>query len=254
MKSDYSPFVLKLPSNLKGRDFICGDLHGHYELLMQGLEHIHFDPSLDRIFAVGDLIDRGPESSKCMKLLNEKWFYSVMGNHEQMLLNRQHGSQNLWFKNGGLWWLNTSTDDRHELECLANELPTVIVVGACSDRFNIVHSELFSNRLFKDADIDSWHTNPTLLHNIESDLLWGRSQIKKHLNGGGLTCYADLSPTYVGHSEVRAPTWSNSHCFIETGAHSRGVLTIVEIQMKSNIPRQYWEITAHTSMECRFQD
>ncbi|MGL9724118.1 metallophosphoesterase [Sodalis sp. (in: enterobacteria)] len=33
---------------------------------------------------LGDLIDRGPQSEACLPLLENPWFRSVRGNHEQM--------------------------------------------------------------------------------------------------------------------------------------------------------------------------
>ena len=59
---------MKISRNAKGKDFIVGDIHGHYDLLMEGLERISFCKQNDRLFSVGDLIDRGPESLKCMSL------------------------------------------------------------------------------------------------------------------------------------------------------------------------------------------
>lgn len=39
------------------------------------------------MLSVGDLVDRGPDSIGCLKLLEAPWFHAVMGNHEQLLLN-----------------------------------------------------------------------------------------------------------------------------------------------------------------------
>jgi serine/threonine protein phosphatase 1 len=41
-----------------GRDFVLGDLHGTTDLLRLLMEHVAFDPKKDRLFSVGDLIDR----------------------------------------------------------------------------------------------------------------------------------------------------------------------------------------------------
>lgn len=65
-----------LTENTCGRDFVVGDLHGYYTPLMQRLEELHFEPSCDRVLAVGDLIDRGPDSVRCLELLKEPWFFS----------------------------------------------------------------------------------------------------------------------------------------------------------------------------------
>jgi len=62
-------------SNKHGHDYVVGDVHGDYERLTDLLLVIKFDVTVDRLFAVGDLIDRGPDSVKCLELLNESWFF-----------------------------------------------------------------------------------------------------------------------------------------------------------------------------------
>ena len=70
--------------NIQGRDFAVGDVHGHFSALHEGLETIGFNPNCDRLFALGDLVDRGPESTQVGNWLEQPWFYSVQGNHEAM--------------------------------------------------------------------------------------------------------------------------------------------------------------------------
>src|SRR5690349_6471755 len=77
---------LELPRNSKGRDFIVGDLHGVYDLLDQALETVRFDTQCDRLFSVGDLMDRGPYSARALVFLQKPWFFAVAGNHEAMFV------------------------------------------------------------------------------------------------------------------------------------------------------------------------
>ena len=80
--------VKKMPVNVDGRDFVVGDLHGCYDELIKLLKYVNFDPKKDRLFSTGDLLDRGPKSIECLSLLNKSWFFPVMGNHEELLLNK----------------------------------------------------------------------------------------------------------------------------------------------------------------------
>lgn len=80
-------FIKKVQPNLEGRDFVVGDLHGCFDELQKLLDFVKFDGARDRLFSTGDLVDRGPKSYDCLNLLNEKWFYSVLGNHEDLILN-----------------------------------------------------------------------------------------------------------------------------------------------------------------------
>ena len=59
-----------IPKNIKGRDFVVGDIHGHYDLLKTELKTVGFDKQKDRLFSVGDIIDRGPKSEECLTLLD----------------------------------------------------------------------------------------------------------------------------------------------------------------------------------------
>jgi serine/threonine protein phosphatase 1 len=72
--------------NKIGRDFIVGDLHGQIKQLFKQLSILNFDFKSDRLFCTGDLIGRGSDSIGCLNLLTEKWFFPVMGNHEQLFL------------------------------------------------------------------------------------------------------------------------------------------------------------------------
>jgi len=73
------PKIVSQPANTLGRDFIVGDLHGCRSLLEDLLAEVAFDGARDRLFSVGDLVDRGPDSEGCLELLKEPWFYPVLG-------------------------------------------------------------------------------------------------------------------------------------------------------------------------------
>lgn len=74
--------------NTSGKDYFVGDIHGHYSLLQLQLKELKFSPNNgDRLFSLGDIINRGDESEKCIELLLKPWFFCVLGNHEDMLLS-----------------------------------------------------------------------------------------------------------------------------------------------------------------------
>jgi serine/threonine protein phosphatase 1 len=76
-----SPRIQRIAANSRGRDFVIGDLHGCLDQLQLKLALVSFAPERgDRLFAVGDLVDRGPDSLGCLNLLREPWFFSVLGN------------------------------------------------------------------------------------------------------------------------------------------------------------------------------
>lgn len=240
--------IQKLHTNTEGKDYIVGDLHGCYTLLDRLLSEIKFDLSKDRLFSVGDLVDRGPDSLRCLQLLDEPWFYAVQGNHEEMLLecflpylesgkitNLDAINQSDCVKNGGYWVLahylpeqERMTDEfnRYLLKVLA--MPVIIVVGEGETRFNIVHAELVrpdyrigGQPVWLDSDIDQWLEQNAIPEDTFERLLWGRllmatnrftkNKFDSHQPG--------LSLTFCGHTPTPQPLQVLSHLCIDTGAY-----------------------------------
>ena len=72
-----------------GRDFVVGDVHGEFPTLENLLARVGFASERDRLFALGDLVDRGPRSADALAWMESgRIALSVRGNHEQMLLER----------------------------------------------------------------------------------------------------------------------------------------------------------------------
>ena len=132
-----------------------GDLHGCLDLFHKALDRVGFNPDHDRVFSVGDLADRGPDSLGCLRLLNEPWFHAVCGNHEQMLIDyafpivmpyASTDSADRFFMNGGHWVKSLTTKENSELwnEMIPRvaKLPYVITVGNGDTLFHVAHAEL----------------------------------------------------------------------------------------------------------------
>lgn len=68
------------------RRFVIGDVHGHYEALISLLDGISLN-SEDEIYFLGDIIDRGPQSSQVVNFIIENGYNCLLGNHEVMLLD-----------------------------------------------------------------------------------------------------------------------------------------------------------------------
>lgn len=74
--------IKRFAANTAGRDFAVGDIHGHFTRLQAALDTAGFDPATDRLFSVGDLVDRGPECRDVLDWLAKPWFHPVRGNHD----------------------------------------------------------------------------------------------------------------------------------------------------------------------------
>lgn len=68
-----------------GKTFVVGDIHGNLQKFLDLVES-NVDKSQDKILFCGDLINRGSESLQALNLLEEPWFYPVLGNHDYRML------------------------------------------------------------------------------------------------------------------------------------------------------------------------
>lgn len=68
------------------RRIVIGDVHGHYDTLMLLLDAIAPNRD-DRVYFLGDLIDRGPQSAQVVEFVKQNAYHCLLGNHEQMLLD-----------------------------------------------------------------------------------------------------------------------------------------------------------------------
>lgn len=236
--------VVSLPTNTKGRDFIFGDIHGHYDVLMSLLNQHRFDRTTDRAISTGDVIDRGPQSWRCLQLFQEPWFFGVRGNHEQHLLGlaalarealagrielesitdaiREIGSgmKADWFAD----WL--SVENNHpDLDALISRLqsiPHVLAVRGEGFNFNVVHAELAQAGICSDADLQE--LDGQVDETIQEALMWSQDLLEasaqftaNSTNQVRYDSQSGLSLTFCGHNVVTTPLIYKNHMFIDTG-------------------------------------
>lgn len=215
--------------NTKGRDFIVGDVHGHLQLLQDELNKVDFDEKADRLFSVGDLVDRGPQSLETLQLVYEPWFHMVCGNHEEMMLLVVLARQTPmhWYSNGGGWADSVEPKVLNPIcEYLDANITLAITIG--DNEIGICHAEPPYD--WKEVQIDAKYD--VKLNRLACDLeladrmLWNRSVL---YNKNVVPPIKNIGKTYHGHTPIpEAKTIANMR-FIDTGAFYTKKLTVEQI-------------------------
>ena len=210
--------------NDKGRDFVVGDIHGCFELLKAKLLEIGFDSEVDRLFSVGDLVDRGELSTDSVKWITYSWFHAVRGNHEQMAIEYCDGivDKQLYKWNGGQWFMDLTEPEQKCFAELFNQLPIAIEIETNNGLVGIVHAEqpFYDWNVFRES-----LGNLAVKESIVRRCLWNRERWKNN----DLNSVDGVHKIYVGHTPVDAITELGNTVYIDTGAVFGGVLSVVQI-------------------------
>ena len=186
---------IKLDENLKGDDYVVGDIHGEFTKLETQLKEIGFDESKDRLIAVGDLIDRGPESHRVLEFLEKDYFFSTLGNHETFLMDYHEADLNmhshdtldsmrrLWARYGGGWIMGTPLGPFYEK---ISKLPLIIEVPVGDKSVAVLHAEIDPEISYTDLvqslnDPEAFPGRDDLTPDrLEEMLLWERFSIDRY--------------------------------------------------------------------------
>lgn len=219
--------VRRFTRNVVGRDFVVGDIHGCFDVLRSAMVAAGFDDSRDRLFSVGDLVDRGPSSEEAVDWIARPWFHAVRGNHEQMAIGVAAGrhDQANYERNGGGWFL-AMDNYRQQLTAQAfDTLPVAIEIDHAVGRIGIVHADIWGGSWDEfTAEIEGDLSN-SRRHKIVEVALWSRSRIQARDEAG----IADLFALFVGHTPVKTPTVLGNVAYIDTGAVFGNGLCIIDI-------------------------
>ena len=230
--------VTRYARNDSGRDFVVGDVHGMFACLRSLLGEIDFNPETDRLFSVGDLVDRGPDSTLALEWLGLPWFHACRGNHEQFALDSgDPGMRDLWINyNGGRWWLDLDEASRARFREAFVNLPLAMEVETASGIVGIVHADV--------PPLVTWSRYMELLRACDRDAalfaLWSRNRIQNS-DGLRLPVRGGVERVYCGHTPTRTALRLGNVHYIDTGAvyvregYADAKLTAVQIHPEEHV-------------------
>lgn len=165
--------------------YVFSDVHGHFRTLDRLLERVS-PTSDDRIFMLGDMIDRGPDPIAVVKCCHELPNTTVlMGNHEDLMLSyyadpHDPGNQINWEINGagptqrGLREL--PPEERVELARWLFTLPLYAQTEVGGRRFLLVHAGIDPLNI-PSLDVEEWDEQAIeemVGYQRRDDLMWIR--------------------------------------------------------------------------------
>lgn len=242
----------RVNANSKGRDFVVGDLHGQKNMLDALLKLVEFSKSKDRLFALGDLVDRGPDGAKLLQMVaGEHWFNSLRGNHEVMFVeaDRNWKVKMTWSRHSNEWANKIPSRMLETLRGIAKDLPMAMELSTDDGRkVGLVHAEVKAGKAWIDVE-ERLESPPFDVldepgYAIEGALLWGRQRFLEAISlsragitpdaahGADLSVVAGIDQIVSGHNVTGTgqPIRFGNHVFLESGAYlPHGALSALEV-------------------------
>lgn len=210
--------VVRHALNTAGRDFVIGDVHGTMSVVAAAMNGVGFDFARDRLFSVGDLVDRGPESRRARAFIANPSIHACRGNHEDMFLEMYEDGDTpnedavrFWTsRNGMSWWMDVPQDERLALIAAFRTLPIVQEIETVRGIVGLVHAEVPHGM--------DWQTFTAAIEagdkHATKSALWGRTRIE-HGDDSGVR---GIDRVFCGHTITDAPRQAGNVYHIDTGS------------------------------------
>lgn len=206
---------ITLPED-SSRVFVFADVHGQIESVQSLLAHRNYQPDRDFVLFLGDMIDRGPDSFACLRLLHHPRIFSCLGNHEQLACDIFHNPTNeqkhFWHSNGGIWFESLSFVEQQEaIAAIEQNMYRSIDFHWQAHHIGLVHADIPLNMRWQDiiTCADPTHINT---------MLWSRTRFKEniqqHIQG--------ISAVIVGHNITQMVQRKGNIFYLDTGAAAMG--------------------------------
>ena len=218
-----TPEVVFDPVQPDSRFCVIGDIHGRIDLLSALVEAI---PQEMTIICVGDLIDRGDHSKDVLDfVMQHDRLSSLMGNHEQLMLNFLKSPETQgrrWLRNGGLQTLAS-----FGVSGVTDSAGAEVLTRARDTLFDAMGEDMVT--WVAGLDCIGWSGNVAVVHagadpntpleeHAPDTFIWGHPEFRKIPRSDGFWIVH-------GHTIVDAPKMQDGRISIDTGAYATGQLT-----------------------------
>lgn len=225
------PRVMHLGANLRGRDFVMGDIHGAYDTVWAAMKAVGFDKTIDRIFVAGDLIDRGIGSHRVKDFLLQDYTYAVAGNHDYDFSTVEpHVIRHLAQSNydGMGWAAHLSDAEILSIQDVLLQLPIAMDVETPRGLVGFVHADIPLNYSWERFLLDLAIGDEAVIEVA----IRGRLRFRKRDSSG----VAGIGRVFVGHNVSWNGVIGLGNVYsIDTGA--------VFSELPSKVPRGHLTMT-----------
>ena len=232
-------------ANDLGKDYICSDIHGHFYLLEEQLAAVEFDKSIDRLFCLGDLIDRSYDSVLVLDYLKQPWFYSILGNHEIMLIDvcesQNQETKNQWHFWGGDWAEDLDYDDLEVYYQAFLKLPIAIELELKSRKsIGLVHANLPGNADWNEVKSHLDKISGTNINSYEPllrEMLWEKAPLFENYSIA-IEAVKNIDHVFHGHTIIEEMITLENRTFMDLGSYKHFNLGFIQ-------PDEYLGKVAH---------
>ena len=229
------------------RVLAIGDVHGMFDKLIKLIDKLRFAPEDDLLLFLGDYVDRGPDSVKCLQYvydLQHAWPNNVvclLGNHEVMMssyfMHKRCIYNNLIVDYADSWQDNGGIETLRQLDALDSDTREELITWATNLPVQYLYQEFFFCHAGIDADV------PLEVQN-EFDMLWKREGWRDRYKGDktivvGHTPVQKLKKKIDFTRHVPKPVFlPNNIIMCDTGAYMHGGrLSCVDV-----LSRKVWQV------------
>lgn len=233
----------------KRRVIAVGDVHGRFDLLERNLNDLGFEPNLDVVILLGDLVDRGEGSKYALDWCDRPGIMRVRGNHDQLLHDIAFDEMpdlEHHRRCGGEWFAAIEdTEVRKRWGLKLTDCPIAIeAIVPGGQRFGFVHA---------DVPVDDWNdlegaiadSDPERMFSMAWRCMWTRDRVndlrayvKRHDRAAGHDCsIGGIDHVFFGHTILAAPVTHCNCTWIDTGAYATDVLTVMVVAQNEAFSR-----------------